>query len=207
MKEKVLAYISANPGCNSLEISQHIGASQPRVVERIRQLRDAGQVVVHGTGKAICYALPGVSVAARSIVGAALELIQQAGSKGISRQELMRKLNVGKTAVDDRIKELRGQKKILPANGKLPGALYYAAGVIPEEKPKPVFVKPVPKPAPLPKLKVTRVIEKRVIPEVIVPDNVKITRIETLGYDPRFQVPQDTRVVGGFASMGIGRYL
>jgi hypothetical protein len=41
---------------------------------------------------------------------------------------------------------------------------------------------------------------------VIVPDNVKFTRIESPSYDVRYSLPPDTRIVGGFATMGIGRY-
>jgi hypothetical protein len=43
---------------------------------------------------------------------------------------------------------------------------------------------------------------------VVVPAGLKAKVLPgALGYDPRFQVDPSTRVVGGFASMGPGRYL
>lgn len=43
--------------------------------------------------------------------------------------------------------------------------------------------------------------------EIIVPAEVKRVVGPTHAFDPRFQVDPRTRVVGGFATMGIGRYL
>jgi hypothetical protein len=42
---------------------------------------------------------------------------------------------------------------------------------------------------------------------VIVPANVKRTVCPSHAYDSRYQIDPSTRVVGGFASAGIGRYL
>jgi hypothetical protein len=35
---------------------------------------------------------------------------------------------------------------------------------------------------------------------------VRVTRGPSIGYDPRYCLDPDTRVVGGFATLGIGRY-
>lgn len=43
--------------------------------------------------------------------------------------------------------------------------------------------------------------------EVIVPDTAIFTRCPSPAFDARFQIDPATRVVGGFATMGIGRYL
>lgn len=42
---------------------------------------------------------------------------------------------------------------------------------------------------------------------VIVPDGVKFTRCPSPTHDDRFQLAPGTRVVGGFATMGVGAYL
>lgn len=43
--------------------------------------------------------------------------------------------------------------------------------------------------------------------DAIITERTRHTVGPSLGYDPRYQCPDHERVVGGFASMGIGRYL
>ena len=49
-------------------------------------------------------------------------------------------------------------------------------------------------------------VESRPVVEVITPEGVKVTRVESLGFDPRYQVDPKAKHAGaGFAAAGIGR--
>lgn len=91
----------------------------------------------------------------------------------------------------------------------------YVAPPKPSKAPKPK-PEPKPKPARVAGLQDVRInataphwhnLPPKPAPVVIVPENVKRTYGICPQFDDRYQVDPKTRVIGGFASMGIGRYL
>jgi hypothetical protein len=100
-----------------------------------------------------------------------------------------------------------------PAKGGTghPSRQYFVHAADGERWASEVQIKPT-KPAPLPRNFATIGAKSRAVSlppdaEVIVPNDVRVQYGPSHPFDSRYQIDPATRVVGGFASAGIGRYL
>lgn len=129
-------------------------------------------------------------------------------ANGANHAELMAELDCSVSCLQKTTRAMR-KDGVIELSG-LPGNIYarwYAAGKVPPEqaakhraaKERALQTK---RPAMLEKQRAVLVSGP-----VIVPENVKRTVGKPWTHDVRYQLPPGTRVVGGFASMGVGRYL
>ena len=127
---------------------------------------------------------------------------------GANHSELMAELDCSVSCLQKTTRAMR-QDGVIELSG-LPGNIYarwYAAGKVPPEqqakaKAAAQMAINAKRPAMLEKQRAVLVSEP-----VIVPENVKRTVCPPWTHDVRYQLPPGTRIVGGFATMGVGRYL
>ena len=191
--EEVAEYVTAKPGCRSPEIGLATGRAAKAVQRAVASLIKEGRIEEAGEKMARRFGPPGF--AAHSVETIVMEMIRR--ETGAALREIATHANVSKNTISRVLRKLCSAGKIEQGqdDGSLKSSRWYLKGKV-SALPKRRILKPI--------------IDRRSTKphgEVVVPSNVKIQYGPSFLYDPRYQVPPSTRIAGGFADMGIGRYL
>lgn len=217
-------------GISAAELGAIVGSSHRSVVAMVDRLRADGLKVVsiRQRDNTCRYYLPELIPVKPAYVrppgaeGRLFDALVAAGPAGVTWEDVQRSMTFA---------SFERARALLRKAGKLHGCksgplskaprYYSQAEYVP---PLPVKAKPAAKPKAAPKpitYSKKRAEEKlravsphwkslpsKVAPQPVNPRNVQPVRVEGMpAYDLRYQLPPDMRVLGGFATMGIGRYL
>jgi hypothetical protein len=222
LADKVVAFVCSTPGCRIGDVMRSVGASESTVAHALRYMTLAQRIEMARIGQSWRYYPPGQGKQARleqNALDRVRRSIIEAGRCGASNVDLRSALRLPETAVSYAIRRLRTNGEIVRV-GAGHGALWFDASLGITRLPERAAAKQLARGGELlrarkierdgrvPKPQAARALKPQAVsPEVIVPANVKVTVGPSVSYDPRFQVPEGTRIVGGWATAGMGRYL
>lgn len=174
------------------EIASALNRGRKGIERAVKALVEAARVSASRQSRARSYGPPGIEE--EPIESRVLAIINR--PQGASSGEVAKVLKISQPWACTTIKrmEAAGIVERYMATNSLRSLIWYAKGKAPAKKPQGFS---------LPK----KVTGSKPTGEVIVPATVKRTIGPGVSYDPRFQLPPDTKVKGGFVDMGIGRYL
>lgn len=218
-------------GADPKDIARELRTTQRSIAQIVIRARGEGMAIqcLRMQGHSVRYYGPGMAPqdpdgatpAARIAMDEVRARLVAAGPAGLLREDARADMTRGRFA--ETLTNLRKAGKLHNSPPQIaPYRLYAEAEfvpvyVAPAKAPKPKAVpKPKPKAARVAGLQDVRInatsphwrnLPPRPTPVVVVPENVKRTYGICPQFDDRYQVDPKTRVIGGFASMGIGRYL
>ena len=205
MKEEIAQFIYANPGCRMPQLLAGVAVGRKFAQKAVNQLAKDEKVQITGASTSRCFWPPGQAKETRRDI--ALRLISR--PEGAAVKEMRPEVGLSRPGLQALLRKLtdEGLIELNRANSNR-DSRYYAAGKVPAEeaakKAKPVELAPKEKHPTMIKQQ-TRAVHFS--GPAIVPENVKRTVIPGWTHDDRYQLPPGTRIVGGFATMGVGRYL
>ena len=186
--EQVFEYISQNPGCRTPDICAALSKGAKAVQRAIHSLD--GRIQITGASMARRFSVGAITKPLETTI-----LTMVARENGAATSEIVEVSKYSAVYVLENLKNLekRGLVQQVKMTNSTRSNRWFVAGKTPK-----------------PRVDLTikqRLFDKKPIGEAIIPAGVRVTRCPGINFDPRYQVPPDTEVVGGWVSMGIGRYL
>ena len=217
-------------GLSAEEIAAAIGSSRKSAKCIVDRLRSGGLdvVTVRSRDNTCRYYLPELVPVKAAYIrppgaeGRLFDALVAAGPAGVGWEDVQRSMTFA---------SFERARALLRKAGKLHGCKSGHRATAPRYYSQPEYVPPPPvkaKPAAKPKAAPKTItyskkraeeklrtvsphwksLPSKVAPQPANPRNVQPVRVEGMpAYDLRYQLPPDTRVLGGFATMGVGRYL